>query len=61
MSLKSNVEKVTLFIWIEYHVAVLEEYLIITRSITKKSKNNHTEMRLLMMFKHLPPYDYFRI
>lgn len=59
MSLKSNVEKVTLFIWIEYHMAVLEEYLIITRSI--KSKNNHTEMRLLMMFKHLPAYDYFRI
>lgn len=61
MSLKSNVEKVTLFIWIEYHMAVLEEYLIITRSITKKSKNDHTEMRLLMMFKHLPAYDYFRI
>ena len=40
-------------------MAVLEEYLIITRSI--KSKNNHTEMRLLMMFKHLPAYDYFRI
>ena len=42
-------------------MAVLEEYLIITRSITKKSKNDHTEMRLLMMFKHLPAYDYFRI
>ena len=38
MSFKKNVEKVTLFIWIEYHVAVVEEYLIITRSITKKSK-----------------------